>query len=369
LIRLQAPSVVLFGAGCAASAGAEVRRLGARSAFLVTTRGMPGREVFTRLLQGLDEAGVAVTVWAGTPAEPGTGDLEACRAAAAEARPDAILGLGGGSALDLAKLTAMLLVNGGPVEQYFGTGRVPRRGLPTVLLPTTAGSGSEVSPDAVLTDRAAGTKRAVKDPALVPDVAVVDPEATLTCPPDVTAASGLDALVHAVESYTARKSNPLTEVYALGAVRDIRDHLPTAIRSGADAAAREGMARAALFAGRAFGATGTAAVHACGYPLTARWGLPHGIANAMMLPAVVAFNEPCGRYGPLRALFGTGDLPAALHDFVVSCGVLPRLRDAGIPQESIPAMAAIAATDERHLSANPLLMSVSDLEAVFRQAW
>lgn len=369
MIRLHAPSVVLFGAGCAAAAGAEARRLGARSAFVVTTCGMPVREISTRLLRSLEQAGVAVVVWARTPAEPGIMDLEACLSAAADAHPDVIVGLGGGSALDLAKLTAMLLVNGGPVEQYFGTGRVPRRGLPTILLPTTAGSGSEVSPDAVLTDRISGTKRAVKDPALVPDVAIVDPDTTLTCPPGTTAASGLDALCHAIESVGARGSSPLTEVYALSAICDIRDHLPTAIRVGGDTAAREGMARAALFAGRAFAVTGTTAVHACGYPLTAMWGMPHGIANAMMLPAVVAFNEPCNRYGPVRALFETDDLPAALSEFVVSCGVLPRLRDAGVARESLPAMAAIAATDERHLSANPLPMSVSDLEAVFQKSW
>jgi alcohol dehydrogenase len=297
-------------------------------------------------------------------------ELDAARAEAVAARAEGVLGLGGGSALDLAKLTAMLLVNGGAVASYFGVGRVPRRGLPTLMLPTTAGSGSEVSQDAVLTDRAAGTKRAVKDPHLVPDCAVIDPDATLSCPPALTAASGLDALCHAIEAFTGRRSHPLTDLYALEAARLLAGSLPRVVERGDDVSARETMARGALLAGHAFSSVGTGAVHACGYPLSAICGLPHGIANAVMLPAVSAFNaETSDRYERLAAALSTASLPDALRDLVAACGVATRLRDHGVARETLPRLAAIAAQDERHLSANPRPMSEPDLATVFERSW
>ena len=292
MIELRQPASILLGCGSTVRAGEAVRRLGGRRAFVVTTPGMAGRPVFSLLGDSLEGEGVAMAVWSRTPAEPGVVDLEEAVAAARTADPEVVVGLGGGSALDLAKLTAMLLVNGGEAGAYYGTGRVPSAGLPTVMLPTTAGSGSEVSQDAVLTDRKAGTKRGIKDLKLVPACAIVDPDSTCTCPPALTAASGLDALCHAVEALANPRADGVSDLYALEAVRLIVAHLPAAVDAGEDRAAREGMARGAMLAGLAFSPVGTGGVHACGYPLSGLWGLSHGLANGIMLPHVVAFNAP-----------------------------------------------------------------------------
>jgi alcohol dehydrogenase class IV len=186
----------------------------------------------------------------------------------------------------------------------------------------------------------------------------------------LTAASGLDALTHAVEALTAARSGPLSDVYALRSIGLIIEHLPVAVWDGGNASAREGMALGATLAGMAFNATGTAAVHACGYPLSGRFGLAHGVANALMLPTVVAFNQRlCSKYELLKTALGTADVPEGLRALVESVGLPTRLRDAGVSWDALPELVAIAATDRRHLDANPRPLSVDDLQRLFEEAW
>lgn len=372
-MRLHPTPKIVMGRGLLERAGEEIAALGHRRVFLVTTLGMPGRPAEAALRASLANAGIGVTVFAGTPAEPGETELDT---AVDLARPsnggsyDAVVGLGGGSALDLAKLVAVRLVDARPIGELYGIANVGRRGLPTVMIPTTSGSGSEVSQDAVLTDRRAGTKRGVKDPHLVPDLALVDPAATDTCPPAVTAASGLDTLCHALEAFTGRRANPICDLYAERSIQLVWRHLVTAVTEGTETS-RDGMAEASLLAGLAFSPVGTAAVHAVGYPLSGMWGLSHGAANGLMLPAVMAFNRSAvaAKYTRLEEIFETDDLPAALVRLNERTGIPTRLRDAGIPRDSIPKMAALAAGDRRHLDANPRPMDVQDLESVFESAW
>ncbi|HEY8285826.1 MAG TPA: iron-containing alcohol dehydrogenase [Chloroflexota bacterium] len=370
MITLYASPSILFGPDALAACGEQARRLGATRAFLVTTPGMPQRPAFAAVLESLRAASVEVAALAQIPPEPGVAELERALAIGAGVSYDVVVGMGGGSAMDAAKLIAMLHANPGPVDRYFGIGRVPLPGLPTVMIPTTAGSGSEVSQDAVLTDRAAGTKRAVKDPKVIPACTIVDPRATVTCSPALTARSGLDALTHAIEAFTARRANPITDMYAWQAIVLIQQHITDAVKSGDDPAARLGMALGSLLAGQAFTNTGTAAVHACGYPLSGLYGIPHGTANALMLPHIVAFNmETSRKYDRLLSVFSTGDLPASLRTLIQEVGLPIRLRDVGVERADLTRMAAIAATDDRHLSANPRTMDVADLEAVFELAW
>lgn len=370
MITLYTPPIIQCGMGSIAAISAEAQRFSAKSAFLVTSTGMPGRPVFAALKASLAAAGVDVTTWAQVPAEPGTADLDAALGASAVQAPDIVVGLGGGSAMDIAKLVAILHTNPGPVHQYFGSDHVPLPGLPTIMVPTTSGSGSEVSREAVLTDRAAGTKFAVKDWKLTPASAIVDPQATATCPPTLTAISGLDALTHAIEAFTAQRANIVTDMYALQAVALMREHLTQCVANGDDLDARLGMALGALLAGLAFSVTGTAAVHACGYPLSGIYGIPHGAANALMLPYVVAFNEEtCIKYAQIHTIFATSDLPATLRDLVQTVGLPTRLRDAGVERKAIPRLAAIAIADRRHLDANPRPVTVADLEIIFERAW
>lgn len=359
-----------LGRGVLRQAGPILRELGHRRILLVTTCGMPARPAAVELLDNLADAGLEVSLFDRTPAEPGETVLAEAVALARRQPVDAVVGFGGGSALDLAKLAAVLAVDPRGVEELYGIGRVGRRGLPTLMIPTTAGSGSEVSQDAVLTDRDAGTKRGVKDPNLVPDVALVDPATTDSCSAAVTAASGLDALCHAIEAWTNRRANPLCDLYAERAIRLVRRHLEAAVE-GASTAARDGMAEASLLAGLAFSPVGTGAVHACGYPLSGMWGLAHGLANSLMLPSIVAFNQPATeqKVERLREIFETDDLPEALRQLARRAGAPTRLRDAGVERDSIHRMAAIAALDRRHLAANPRSMDAGDLERVFTETW
>jgi alcohol dehydrogenase class IV len=238
------------------------------------------------------------------------------------------------------------------------------------MVPTTAGSGSEVSQEAVVTDLSAGTKFAVKDPKLVPTCAIVDPMATATCPSNLTAICGMDALTHALEAFTARDANAITDMYALKAVALLLQDLPQAVASGNNSDARLSAALGALLAGQAFNITGTAAVHACGYPLSGLYGIPHGAANALMLPHVIAFNaETCAKYEQLYPVFGTPTIGATLGEIVQRIGLPTRLRDVGVERKSIHRLATIAAKDERHLSANPRAMTIAELESIFEKAW
>ncbi len=367
---LLSPSAVRFGRGVLEETGREVLAAGGRSAVLVTTPGMRDRPVLRQVLDACGSVGVALRVHDRVPAEPGQRDLELAMAGCAGFDAAAVIGLGGGSAMDLAKLVAVLLRNPGPIDRYLGVGRVPEPPLPTVMIPTTAGSGSEVSQDAVLTDRKAGTKFAVKDRKIVPRTALIDPAATATCPPELTAASGADALVHAVEAYTGRRANPVSDMYARAAVELLWEHLPRAVADGGDLTAREHVALGATLAGMAFSCTGTAAVHACGYPLSGMFGIPHGVANGAMLPAVVAFNMAAtAKYDGLSELLGADDLPAAFGGFLAGVGIPGRLRELGVPAEAIPRMAAVASGDRRHLDVNPREVAEADLEAIFRCAW
>ncbi|MCB1058071.1 MAG: iron-containing alcohol dehydrogenase [Acidobacteria bacterium] len=359
-----------LGRGASLLAGTILRDLGYRRVLLVTTTGMPERPGAKALLDHLAAAEIEVALFAGTPAEPGETVLEEAVATARRDRVEAVVGLGGGSALDVAKLAAVLAVDSRRIGDLYGIARVGRRGLPTLMIPTTAGSGSEVSQDAVLTDRAAGTKRGVKDPALVPDVALVDPALTDSCSASVTAASGLDALCHAIEAWTNRAANALCDLHAERSIRLVRRHLEAAVL-GTSQEARDGMAEAALLAGLAFSPVGTTAVHACGYPLSGMWGLSHGFANALMLPSIVAFNRPAveAKTERLREIFEADDLTDALRQLLGRVGAPTRLRDAGVERTSIPRMAAIAARDQRHLAANPRVMDPGELERVFLETW
>lgn len=364
------PPRVAFGTGALELAGGELTRLGVRRAFLVTSPGMVGRPAFESVRASIEHANVELCVWPHVTAEPGAELIDEAACAAIEWKPDGIVGMGGGSVMDAAKLAALLLVHPGPLDRYLSGAPVQRAGPPVVLLPSTAGSGSEVTADAVVTDRNIGTKRALKDHRLLAAVALVDPLATLTCRPTVTAHCGLDALTHAIEALTNVRATEATGAFALEAARLLFQALPRAVVAGDDIAARQSMSLGALLAGYAFGAVGTAAVHACGYPLSGLHGVPHGLANGLMLPHVVRFNRvTTDRYEALERALGIDDLAGSLHELLVRLHLPTRLRDHGIPRNDIARMAECASTDERHLRVNPRTAARADLEALFERAW
>lgn len=302
---LRGPREILFGPGYRAAAAPVTAALGSR-AFVCTDSRIAGDPRVKAVLRDLAGAGVDVDVDDTTEPELPAGQVAACVDRARRHRPDVVVGIGGGSCLDLAKVVATLLTHGGEPADYYGESRVPGPVLPVVAIPTTAGTGSEVTPVAVLGHPQRTTKVGVSSPYLIPAVAICDPELTATCPPELTAAAGADALAHAVEAYTAVRlsagahlarqrvfvgKNPLTDQLALRATNLVGQHLRRAV-TDPDPQSRQGMMLAALTAGLAFGTAGTAAAHALQYPVGALTGTSHGLGVGVLLPYVMAFNRP-----------------------------------------------------------------------------
>ena len=237
-------------------------------------------------------AGVAVATYGGVTSEPVLEFVEGALALLRAEGCDGVIAIGGGSVIDTAKATAALATNGGRLPEYEGVDRFRAPPLPLIAVPTTAGTGSEATRAAVITDRQRNVKMLLMADALLPRAAVDDPLLTLTVPPGPTAAAGLDALTHAVEAYLSRRAQPLTDTLALAAMRTIPEALPRAWRDGSDLQAREAMMTAQLQAGLAFSNSSVALVHGMARPLGAHFGVPHGLANAMLLPEVLRFTLP-----------------------------------------------------------------------------
>ena len=284
------PAQVLLGAGAAETVGAEVKRLGGTHAFVLSDPNLKNIGLTDPIVASISGQGVKVTLYTGIEFEPSVQSIAPAIAAARNAGADLVVGFGGGSTLDTAKAVALLTRNEGSVEDYLGIGLVKRRGVPSILVPTTAGTGAEITPNALFYVPAVREKRAVVSPHIIPDVAIVDPLVTLTVPPDVSAATGIDALSHAVESFTSLNASPMTDLYALEAIRLIGAHMRTAVANGKDLAARDGMARASLYAGIGIGNAGTNIVHALAYPLQGQHRITHGVANSLLLPYGMEFN-------------------------------------------------------------------------------
>ena len=313
--------------------------------------------------------------------EPSVGSVAPCAAAAKKSGADLVVGLGGGTSLDTAKAVAMLMRNEGSLEDYLGIGLVKRRGVPSILIPSTAGTGAEITPNALFYVPAARDKKAVVSPLTIPDVAIVDPLLTLTVPPTVTAATGMDALSHAVEAYTSQNASPMTDLYALEAIRLIGTHLRTAVANGSDLAARDGMAKASMYAGIAIGNAGTNIVHALAYPLQGQHRVTHGVANSLLLPYGMEFNalsnltkfaavaealgEPIAGLSPRAAAAKSAEACRLLS---LDVGIPQTLREVGIKAEHIADLVEGAMKVTRLLANNPRQVRLEDVKAILEKA-
>jgi len=316
-----------------------------------------------------------------TRSEPTVAHFEALLARAQELQPDVIVGLGGGSPLDAAKLVAALCNSSQTFSEALGIGNLKGRTLPLVCLPTTAGTGSEVSPNAVFLDESDAMKKAVISPFLVPDATFIDPSLMLTVPPAVTAATGLDALTHCIEAYANNFSNPLVDTWALDGIRLIAGVLGTAVREPDNLKARTQVALGSLYGGLGLGPVNTAAVHALSYPLGGRFHIPHGHANAILLPHVMRFNLPAApeRYATIALALGAerqGDHEAtalagigALWRLISETCLEMRLSELRIPESEIPSLAAAGLSVTRLMKNNPRPMTHQDAEEIYRSAF
>jgi alcohol dehydrogenase len=281
------------------------------------------------------------------------------------------LGIGGGSVLDVTKVAAIVAARNCTPESLIGTNQVPGPGIPTVLVPTTAGTGSEVTSIAVLSDEVADLKRGVVSDFLLADHAVIDPQLCLTLPPGPTAYTGMDTLTHAIEAYTNRFAVPLINGFALEATRLVSRHLRGAVRDGANEQARYGMSLASLLGGLCLCPVGAAAVHALAYPLGGRFHVPHGVANSLLLPHVMRFNAPVAesRHRELAQAMGAEDAVAAVVELSRAVGTSRQMREFGVEERHLPEMASAAVQVQRLLKNNPRELTERDALTIYQQAW
>lgn len=314
--------------------------------------------------------------------EPEISIVEDCTRAYRDGGHDGLIGLGGGSAIDIAKGVAAFAGHEGPLAELFGVDLVKRKGPALIAIPTTAGTGSEVTNVAIFSDKEAQLKKGIVSDYLLPDVALVSPIMTLTCPRSVTAASGVDALVHAVESYLSVNASPITDAIALGAIKLIAKALPKAYANPANLQAREDMATASLMAGMAFGNAGVGAVHALAYPLGGRFNIAHGVSNALLLPYVMAWNKMAcvERFRDIAEAMGVrvaelSDKDAAdlavktMADLCAAVDIPSGMRSFNVPEDAIPAMAEEASKIDRLMRNNPRKLTAADIEKIYRAAY
>lgn len=368
--------------GAAGRLGELAGGLAARHVFLVTDAGLVKAGLTDGALASLAAAGIAATVFSEVLADPPETSVQAAVDAARAAGADAVIGFGGGSSLDTAKLVALLARTPQALPDIYGIGLARGPRLPLIQVPTTAGTGSEVTPISILTTPT-HEKKGVVSPLLYPDLAVLDSRLTLGLPPAVTAMTGVDAMVHAIESYTTRnRKNPLSDALAIKALQLLYANLSAAVSDGSDPTVREAMLIGALFAGMAFANAPVAAVHALAYPLGGHYHLPHGLSNSLVLGPILEFNLPAAE--TQYAELGRAILPelqgvpasAAAHAFVAAVrrlvATMPyaqTLREAGVREDDLPMLARDAAVIQRLLVNNPRPVGETEALMLYRAAF
>ncbi|MCP5412268.1 MAG: iron-containing alcohol dehydrogenase [Alphaproteobacteria bacterium] len=390
---LRLPASVVFGSGQRAAIGMMTAQIGKRA--LICTDARMGQDAqFKAIVADIQANGVEVKVYDRTEADLPIGGITGCVEDCAGFDPDVVLGIGGGSCMDMAKCVAVLLKHGGSLRDYYGENQIPGPVAPVIAVPTTSGTGSEVTPVAVIADTERGTKVGISSPYLIPRVAVCDPELTLTCPPGLTAVSGADALTHAIESFTAARrqvtpdltvknvfvgKNALSDTFGLLALKNIFEALPTAVKDGANLEAREKMMLASLSAGCAFGTAGTAAAHAIQYPVGNETHTPHGMGVALLMPYVMEYNRPSSvaAFAEIaRAIGLTGTDEELSHKLIDAVAALlaeikipVTLKELGLPEDKQDWTAESAIGAARLVNNNPRKLDVDAMKAITRAAF
>jgi len=377
------PSIV-FGAGTTRRLGKVARHKLGQSLLFVTDPGLRKLGLCNDAVASLQSEGANVTVFDSVEPDPSRETLMKAVDLGKEAKVAGVIGFGGGSSLDVAKLAALLIGSGENLDEAWGVGQAKGPRLPLVLVPTTAGTGSEVTPISIITV-GQEEKRGVSSPSILPDIAVLDPELTLGLPPSITAATGIDAMVHAIEAYASKNpnNNPLSRMLARQALQLLSSNIETVIADGRNLEARSAMLLGSMLAGQAFANSPVAAVHALAYPIGGTFHIPHGLSNALVLPHVLRFNSPAAAH--LYAEIATDAFPhlAAREDVEERCaafidelqalaqrvGLQSRLRDVGIPESALPKLAADAMKQQRLLVNNPRELTEANALAIYQAAW
>jgi len=379
----HATKSVILEAGAVARLGAIVKEQVGQTVLVVTDPGIAAAGLLSPVVASLRVVGVAAYIFQDVTADPSVDVVLAAAEFGRQHAVDGVIGLGGGSSMDVAKLVALLVGGNERLDDIYGVGIAKGHRLPLIQIPTTAGTGSEVTPVSIVTV-GAEEKRGVVAPQLLPDIALLDPELTLGLPRAVTAATGIDAMVHAIEAFTSKSANnnPISKLFAREALRLLSINLEIVITDGHNLAARSDMLFGSMLAGQAFANSPVAAVHALAYPIGGIYGIAHGVSNAVVLPHVMAFNAPAclDAYGVLAgdAFPDLAKLDVALrverfidrmNSLIRSVGLPSSLRDLGIPEDALPRMASEAMKQTRLLGNNARNVSEQDALAIYRAAW
>ncbi len=362
--------------------GAHLNKLGVKRPLIVTDQGIVSAGLLEQIKSALSSSDLVVETYSDVVADPAESIVLSALAQAQNHKADGIIGFGGGSSMDTAKVIALLACSGESLDQIYGVEQAKGPRLPLVLIPTTAGTGSEVTAVAIITTGET-TKTGVVSPLLLPDIALLDAELTLGLPPHVTAATGIDAMVHAIEAFTSiHKKNPYSDMLAREALKLMLSNIEPAVSNGQNLEARQNMLFGAALAGQAFANAPVAAVHALAYPLGGHFHIPHGLSNSLVLPHVMRFNAPKAAhwYGELYDLLApenncgsdydkANHLIDRLEALIGTLGLPSRLRDAGVTEASLKTLASDAMLQQRLLINNPRHVSEEDALAIYRAAF
>lgn len=382
LNNFNLPKKIITGKGCLSEVEKLIREKGINHILLVTDKAMLETGLVDKVKSNLVDSRLSISVFDGVEPEPSYSVVDSGALIAREEGCDGVLGFGGGSAIDSAKGIALVAAGGGKIQEYVGESKIKGSGLPLIAVPTTAGTGSEVTSVAIYTDEEKELKVGIASPYIIPDIAIVDPELTKTVPAEVTAYTGMDALTHAIEAFVSVNATPETDALAIGAIKIIANNIRKAVADGSDMIVREKMTHGSLMAGMAFANAGVAAVHALAYPLGARYHLPHGVCNSMLLPFVMEtswignetkylkiadiINGDCGKFTKRdKILEGINSIKNLISDV----GLPLELKKVGVKKNEISFMAEAAIKVTRLLRNNPRKLTVELVEEIYKNAY
>jgi alcohol dehydrogenase class IV len=375
------PTKVIFGNDTASLVGKETAQFNAKKALVVTDKSLLAAGLLSGVQDSLKAQKIDFDIFDQVEAEPPAHIVDDGARIAVDKGVDIVIGVGGGSSLDVAKGIALMAQNTGKILDYAGIDKVPLRGLPRILLPTTSGTGSEVTRTLVVSDKVENLKMAVHSNHALADVAIVDPLLTLSVPPHVTADTGVDALVHALETYVSVNTTPFAEILGIEAIRLIAENLPTAYAKGENITARYNMSLGATVAGMAFCSGGVGAIHGLSNILGIKYHMSHGRSNAVMLPYIVDYNKIGNLKKFARVAQAMGEnieglttyqasekLVAALFKLLEIVGIPCRLSDYGATKADIPELTEGGMKISRLFVPNPRNMTEEDVKNIYTKA-
>jgi alcohol dehydrogenase class IV len=377
-LKIIFPGKLVFGNGTLSQLADEVLQLKLNKVFIATID--PLKEAIADFVSALKNNNVEILIDTSIVQEPSFADFEKLMQTVTPFNPDVVIGIGGGSVLDITKLVAAQLDNEQELKDYVGIGLLQGRKKKLICVPATSGTGSEVSPNAILADNE-NQKKGIISPFLVPDIVYVDPLLTISVPPAITAATGLDALTHCLEAYTNKFAQSFIDMYAYEGMRLIAANIETAAKDGSNIEAREKVALGSLLGGFCLGPVNTAGVHALSYPLGSMFHLAHGLSNALLLPFVMEFNIPSSpkRYADVAMALGCdrkeNDLATAnagvqkIRELIKACGIPATLKEVNVPESAIPQMAIDAMKIQRLLKNNPREITEQDAINIYKAAY